>query len=725
MGLLDLQTDLKSLKYGQDRPNGGSSGQPYIQTDIRTVDATFSGANLTLYDDGLIRGGMVASQNAAATDTLRIAKFFTDPPKGPLFLVKQVGLQLSNPQLERRGDTTERYVGPSRIYNLGINTLAQVPLTAFGEHIVRHGILPINDPDTYYESVVTANNFQSTDSKDNRLLKYATKFTLGGEGGIINKSWNDDLELNKYVSGPNSTYGIGNTIISRYTNTNDKSKIDAAFDRSKSLAGRFIDDSGNIFNNVENRFLGVSNKSSSSLVLGDEFALGIPLTLDDRNAASNINEDKLGVYKIPTTPPLITKTIDFGVSTQSGSAFNGGKTFNLVNFGNGTSIDDNTPLFKFEAKDGDKPQPFAGISRETIDELKTTSTVDYGLSNRTKSILSDRDFTDLPSQIVPNTPLPFYYATNADKGQHNRNGTLPAIENKNDIVPEGPSSYPSADNSGLIPLNIQQNAYNFTNPNLKTYSTISTEINKQTSKGTPLNHTPTRNYKYNTGTKLVFNRANDRKIAKDTLAIKFRPVDPFSGGYLTEKLNFLAYLTDYSDSFDSSWNDIKYVGRAEKFYIFNEFKRSVNLGFNIPCFNRKELKDNHTKLNQLVSILAGKYNGGLLGGIITYLKLGNYVDNQPGIITNLNFNPIEGSSWDLKGEVAFYIKVSLGFTLIHNNLPEFDSDFITVANIPAAANDDGNTGQALPSNGSRVIVDDTISYSEATFGRQTPATIGF
>ncbi len=32
MGLLDLKTDLKSLKYGGDRFGGGSSDQPYIQT---------------------------------------------------------------------------------------------------------------------------------------------------------------------------------------------------------------------------------------------------------------------------------------------------------------------------------------------------------------------------------------------------------------------------------------------------------------------------------------------------------------------------------------------------------------------------------------------------------------------------------------------------------------------------------------------------------------------
>ena len=34
MPLVDLVTDLKSLRYGKDTPGGGNSGQPYIQAKI-------------------------------------------------------------------------------------------------------------------------------------------------------------------------------------------------------------------------------------------------------------------------------------------------------------------------------------------------------------------------------------------------------------------------------------------------------------------------------------------------------------------------------------------------------------------------------------------------------------------------------------------------------------------------------------------------------------------
>ena len=96
MPLIDLKTDLKSLKYGHDRLGGGSSGQPYIQTNINRPGTNLVGN----FDDGLVRGGAVGAAKASIVDTLRIGKFLTDFPKGPLFIIKQVGLQFSNTKIE-------------------------------------------------------------------------------------------------------------------------------------------------------------------------------------------------------------------------------------------------------------------------------------------------------------------------------------------------------------------------------------------------------------------------------------------------------------------------------------------------------------------------------------------------------------------------------------------------------------------------------------------------
>ena len=195
MSLLDLKTDLKSLKYGKDRPGGGDSGQPYQRVDINTVDSGFNRFRMTNFDDGLVRGGVVGAANASIVDTLRIGKFLTDFPKGPLFIAKQIGLQLSNPALETKkitigsgrgvlgfiGNTlsaVNNALGPTRIYNLGINTLAQVPVNAFSIHFNRHGLLPVQDDQTKYLAVAQFNN-EGGGSPNNRLVGLRNRFNLG------------------------------------------------------------------------------------------------------------------------------------------------------------------------------------------------------------------------------------------------------------------------------------------------------------------------------------------------------------------------------------------------------------------------------------------------------------------------------------------------------------------------------------------------------------------
>ena len=140
-------TTLRNLKYGNDEPGGGSSGEPYVVQNIppafkQQVDST----NIWNSDNGLIRGGFTGAVRASTLDTIRIGKFLKDPPRGPLFIAKQVGLQLSNPKQEVRksnlpgllgvlanlGNKIVNAVGSTRVYNLGFITLAQVHVNAFG-----------------------------------------------------------------------------------------------------------------------------------------------------------------------------------------------------------------------------------------------------------------------------------------------------------------------------------------------------------------------------------------------------------------------------------------------------------------------------------------------------------------------------------------------------------------------------------------------------------------
>jgi len=252
-------TNLRSLQYGNDTIGGGNSGEPYITTAIppahqQQVDST----NIWNSDSGLIRGGFVGATRASVTDFVRIGKFLKDSPRGPMFIIKQVGLQLSNPQLEAPigspltnllqgnfgtllggSSTSAINIGPTRIYNGGINTLLQVPVNAFGGHIIRHGLLPIESESAKYENVAFNNN-QEDQGKNNRLVRLKAKLEPDPNANIA-----------QYISGPGSLDGIGITTIPRYydtltNNTRPYIPLDTALS---------IDQSGNNSNN-RNRFFG-------------------------------------------------------------------------------------------------------------------------------------------------------------------------------------------------------------------------------------------------------------------------------------------------------------------------------------------------------------------------------------------------------------------------------------------------------------------------------------
>jgi hypothetical protein len=254
-------TNLRSLQYGSDTIGGGNSGEPYITTTIPpALQQQVESTNIWNSDSGLIRGGFAGATRASVTDFARIGKFLKDPPRGPLFIIKQVGLQLSNPQLEAPrgagatlnnliqgnfstlfggGDNFNANIGTTRIYNGGINTLLQVPLNAFGGHIVRHGLLPIESESAKYENVAYNNN-QEDEGKNNRLVRLKAKLEPDPNANIA-----------RYISGPDSLDGIGITTISRYYDTlTNNTRPYIPLDTPLS-----IDQSGNNLNNL-NRFFG-------------------------------------------------------------------------------------------------------------------------------------------------------------------------------------------------------------------------------------------------------------------------------------------------------------------------------------------------------------------------------------------------------------------------------------------------------------------------------------
>ena len=142
MGLLikldNGDTSLKSLKFGNDRPGGGNSGQPFIQKPIGDQ------AEFTNIDgDGILRGGIRAPLSAG-DDVSRLTKYLFNfkSPSGFLFTAKQN--ILSRVGVKTESSKGIAYVGSA--LNEGIytpfSTIGQAGGGYIGGHLTKQGLDP-------------------------------------------------------------------------------------------------------------------------------------------------------------------------------------------------------------------------------------------------------------------------------------------------------------------------------------------------------------------------------------------------------------------------------------------------------------------------------------------------------------------------------------------------------------------------------------------------------
>jgi hypothetical protein len=595
MPLIDLKTNLKSLKYGNDQPGGGSSDQPYIKVDINNVDRGFNRFRMTKFDDGFIRGGIVGAANASVVDTLRIGKFLTDLPKGPLWIVKQVGLQLSNPKLEARAPKTgigfiDRLattlndkigIGPTRIYNLGINTLAQVPVNALGIHFNRHGFLPVQDDNTKYLSVVKNNNINTgsnnaklPQSSTNRLLKYAAKLLPAAPPksrppGVIDQLLSlipgaslfikpQQMIIDEYIGGPGSVYGVGKTFIKRYDYT------------SNGVNKQQPQDKGTI--NYQG-LLGVSSQYFGNT--------------ETINPLADFNE-ALGFEEF--APTVVTPTVEFPTPNKNVIDYK-------QNIPAGANSTSNSPTLRKYSE-----------LKARIDAQTTGSIFNFNQNKNTALGTSDSDTYngDINSYITNNSEIVY------KNGLKDKNG--------NEITVKINGSWSEKNREKRVGSG-RQDAINLTPIFTNANRTIGDEVNIG-------------------GTKHNINDLVKFRIQ----ALKSITDNSISGDWMI----FRAYLTQFSDNTDANWNEIKYAGRGDKFYIYDGFSRKINIGFKVAALSSQEMEPMYQKLNYLMSNVMPDYSeDNLMRGPLVRMTVGNWIDGQDGILNNVSYTVPQESPWEI------------------------------------------------------------------------------
>lgn len=159
--LVNLKTNLKSLRFGGDRPNSGTSNQPYMVEPIpgQIIDGNSGGlggaldSGIQFLENGLpsksgpdflLRGGLLAPLYALK-DVSRLVKMFTDDksPRGLQFILKEN--LLSRASVKTQSSFGIGYF--AGVMNQGaylpIGTLLDAGFGWAGIHLNKNGINPI------------------------------------------------------------------------------------------------------------------------------------------------------------------------------------------------------------------------------------------------------------------------------------------------------------------------------------------------------------------------------------------------------------------------------------------------------------------------------------------------------------------------------------------------------------------------------------------------------
>lgn len=171
MALRDLQTNLKSLRYGKDTLGGGSSKEPYVTTSINTSPGDTGGPDFTLRANTLQHVGR---------DVERLTKFMFSS-KGLQFTAKQNLLSRTGVKTEASGVINEGAYLPT-------STLLQAAGNPFGTHLLKQGINPARS---------TKPSANITNSIFDKITGFSTPLGVPVYTEVVNKS--QDLKTNRLL----------------------------------------------------------------------------------------------------------------------------------------------------------------------------------------------------------------------------------------------------------------------------------------------------------------------------------------------------------------------------------------------------------------------------------------------------------------------------------------------------------------------------------------------
>ncbi len=649
MGLIDLKTDLKSLKYGKDRVGGGTSNQPFVQ---KPIPDDFSAVGNTGGLDVLTRGGSLVFEKTA-DDVSRLSKLLltANTFQGPAFTIKQNVLSRQNVQTQAspKGLNQGAYIPTS--------TIAQATVNATGLHFNTFGLNPVpGTPGSLvtYSDVVSSQQSPNT----NRLVQYTDDF--------VSKKTATNI-LDRYPGGPGSFLGLGQTVI---TIPNDqRTGINTAGTTLQSFFGT---------EGVRNPAYTVYNE----LVSPD---IEVP------------NSPNIPEYLVPPIPALKYKAFtnprqpDLDYRRYLSLSYNAGVAIIGSEEVRNRLASSNSSLITIKtAPKGTKPAGVLYNAQSAYTQVNNLTGSLYFIPTSQSAFLTPGPDASLitlvgGSKLVNQTPaydtaqVPDYLQTYSTIQKY-------AVDNQEQKL------FSNINDTNTEPTDFRKFV---TNNVVKSSAYDAARFNRDTTYklGAPGSRTAKGNeFAYSiAGTDLInYTAVNTSAPYLDGDLVPFL-IKYYNYDGPDQYLQFRAFVTNFSDNYNPDWTSFKYLGRGEDFYTYNGFSREITLSFKVHAQSQIEMAGQYAKLNYLASLMTPSYSrAGYMRGNFVEITFGDYLVSTPGIITSLAYNIPDESPWEIgrnnlgsltsDKKLPHLIDVtSFNFKPIHSFVPQVNQQYIAGA----------------------------------------------
>ena len=180
----------------------------------------------------------------------------------------------------------------------------------------------------------------------------------------------------------------------------------------------------------------------------------------------------------------------------------------------------------------------------------------------------------------------------------------------------------------------------------------------------------------------------DHADATDNLGDKYGKIRISNLRSSEEGCEFKAFITDYSESFESNWNSTEVFGRMDPIWTYQNTKRTIRLAFDVPSISEQEGRKNLENVSKIIRMMYPTYETIQDTSIIAESPVFTVwfenlicrsTDGGPlkGVIPSFDFSPdVDQGFYNSGGKqlIPKMMKVSLDFNVLHDHELGYNED---------------------------------------------------